>query len=92
MASDLIDRSTLDCSRIYSAMLNRVCAGVSEWLDQASESDRVLALGALQVSVEATKDSAMISGVLPMERPKFIDSEHTSRCSFSGDLFQRFRS
>ncbi|MCI0896540.1 MAG: zinc ribbon domain-containing protein, partial [Chloroflexi bacterium] len=75
----------LDCLQIDPALLERVCAGVSEWLNQASETDRVLALEALQVNVEATKESAVINGVLPMEPPKFIDSEHTSRCSFNGE-------
>ena len=65
--------------------LRTLCAQVADWLDRAGDSERNLALEALQVSVSATKASATVSGVLPVERPAFISDEPTSRCSCSGD-------
>ena len=38
--------------------LQRVCAAVADWVDQADEKDRRLALEALQVSISATKGAA----------------------------------
>ena len=65
--------------------LQRVCAGVADWVDQADEEDRRLALEALQVAISATKGAATMSGVLPTDTPGFITDEQSSRCLFSGD-------
>ena len=65
--------------------LQRVCAGVADWVDQADEKDRRLALEALQVSISATKGAATMSGVLPTDTPGFITDEQSSRCLFSGE-------
>ncbi len=65
--------------------LRRVCAGVADWVDQADDKDRRLALEALQVSISATKEAATMSGVLPTDTPGFITDEQSSQCSFSGD-------
>jgi hypothetical protein len=67
--------------------LQRVCAGVADWVDQADEKDRRLALEALQVSISATKGAATMSGVLPTDTPGFIIDEHSSRCSSSGEYY-----
>ncbi len=66
--------------------LTRACAAVADWLENAGESERELALEALQVAVVATKDAAVVNGVLPSElrEGKFIRKEHTSRCLCSG--------
>jgi len=66
--------------------LQRVCAGVADWVDQADEKDRRLALEALQVSISATKGAATMSGVLPTDTPGFITDEQSSPCSYSGSL------
>ena len=65
--------------------LQRVCAGVADWVDQADDKDRRLALEALQVSISATKGAATMSGVLPTDTPGFITDEQSSRCLFSGE-------
>jgi len=65
--------------------LQRVCAGVAGWVDQADEKDRRLALEALQVAISATKGAATMSGVLPADTPGFIIDEQSSRCSCSGE-------
>ena len=62
------------------------CEGVAEWVDRAEEEDRCLALEALGVSISATKESVMMSGVLPLQTPEFISNEQSSRCLFSGSL------
>jgi hypothetical protein len=49
--------------------LAQACAAVGEWLDQADESERGLALEALQISVEAIPGQATVRGVLPSEPP-----------------------
>jgi hypothetical protein len=66
--------------------LRRVCAGVANWVDQADNEDRRLALEALQVSISATKGMATVSGVLPTDTPGFIIGEQSSRCSCIGRL------
>ena len=71
---------------IDETMLKATCAAVAAWLDDASEEDRTLALEALQVAVKATKESAWITGVLPVEPPSFVAEEHSSRCSCNGDV------
>ncbi|MDP6064212.1 MAG: hypothetical protein QGI49_05420, partial [SAR202 cluster bacterium] len=65
--------------------LQRVCAGVADWVDQADNKDRRLALEALQVSISATKGAATMSGVLPTDTPGFITDEQSSQCLYSGD-------
>ena len=65
--------------------LQRACAGVADWVDQADEEDRRLALEALQVSISATKGAATMSGVLPTDTPGFITDEQSSRCLYNGD-------
>ena len=67
--------------------LQRVCAGVADWVDQADEKDRRLVLEALQVSISATKGAATMSGVLPTDTPGFITDEQSSRCSSSGEYY-----
>ncbi len=63
--------------RLNPEVLERVCAAVAEWLDRAGEEDRTLVLEALQLSVGATKDTARVTGVLPVEPPQFITIERT---------------
>ena len=65
--------------------LQRICAGVADWVDQADEKDRRLVLEALQVSISATKGAATMSGVLPTDPPGFITDEQSSRCLYNGD-------
>ena len=65
--------------------LQRVCAGVADWVDQADDEDHRLALVTLQVSISATKGAATVSGVLPTDTPGFITDEQSSRCSYNGD-------
>jgi len=65
--------------------LKSACDAVVAWLDKADTAERTLALEALQVNVEATKEAATVTGVLPTEPPAFIADEHTSRCLFNGD-------
>ena len=57
--------------------LQRVCAGVVDWVDQAGNEDRRLVLEALQVSISATKGAATLSGVLPTDTPGFIIDEQS---------------
>ena len=66
-------------------LLKQVCSGVTQWLKNADDSDKRMALEALQVSVEATAKSATLTGVLPVNEPEFIRNEQSSRCSFSGE-------
>jgi len=61
---------------------------VADWVDQADDKDRRLALEALQVSISATKGAATMSGVLPTDTPGFITDEQSSRCSFNGEYGQ----
>lgn len=63
--------------RVSPEMLERACAAVAQWLDLAGEEDRTLALEALQLAVTATKDSATVTGELPVEPPSFITIERT---------------
>ena len=66
-------------------LLRQVCSGVTQWLKNADDSDKRMALDALQVSVEATAKSATLTGVLPVNEPEFIRNEQSSRCSCNGD-------
>lgn len=70
---------------INEGMLAQTCAAVGAWLDRAGEQERVLALEALQVVVEAAHNAATVTGVLPAEPPTFICGEASCRCSFNGD-------
>ena len=65
-------------------LLKQVCSGVTQWLKNADDSDKRMALEALQVSVEATAKSATLTGVLPVNEPEFIRNEQTSQCLFNG--------
>ncbi len=69
---------------IDEGLLARACAAVGAWLDRVGEQERVLALEALQVAVEATRDAATVTGVLPTEPPAFITDEVSCRCSSNG--------
>ena len=60
-----------------SDQLKRVCAGVAEWLARADDSERTLALEALQIDVEATKEEATVTGALPVVPPEFVTIEQT---------------
>ncbi len=62
----------IDDRQIDPAMLNRACTLVRGWLDNADTEKRMMALEALQVAVTATRESATVSGVLPVEPPSFI--------------------
>ena len=66
-------------------LLKQVCSGVTQWLKNADDSDKRMALEALQVSVEATAKSATLTGVLPVNEPEFIRNEQSSRCLCNGD-------
>ena len=70
---------------VDQGLLNSACTAVAQWLEQAGDTDRVLALEALQIAVEATKDSAVISGILPVDAPEFIKKERSSQCLYSGE-------
>ena len=65
--------------------LERVCSRVAQWLGKADDSEKIMALEALQVSVEATTTTATVTGILPLEAPEFIKSEQSCRCLFNGD-------
>jgi site-specific DNA recombinase len=65
--------------------LTAACRAVADWLEHAELADRLLALEALQVAVVATPQQATVSGVLPLETPRFITDEATSRCLCNGD-------
>ena len=49
-----------------------ICGAVRDWLEQADEEGRRLALDALQVTVTATAKQATVAGVLPSKVPEFI--------------------
>ena len=70
--------------RLNQMRLEHICKGIADWLDRVWESERKLALVALQVTVEATKDEATVSGVLPVDHPQFITNKQSCRCSSSG--------
>jgi hypothetical protein len=74
-----------DTRAIDRDLLKQVCSGVTQWLKNADDSDKRMALDALQVSVEATAKSATLTGVLPVNEPEFIRNEQSSRCSCNGD-------
>ena len=75
--------------RLNQIRLRHICQAVSEWLDRAGDSERELALEALQVIVEATWEGATVSGVLPVEPPQFIKHEQSCQCSCSGSVRAR---
>ena len=77
--------------RVDPDNLAKACAAVAEWLEKAGNSERGLALEALQVAVEATRDTAVVRDVLPTEfeeceKVQFITEEPTSRCSCNGNV------
>jgi hypothetical protein len=74
---------------IDQEMLTQVCASVAHWLEEADESEQILALEALQIAVETTNNLAVVSGVLPIEAPQFIVSEQSCPCLYSGEYKQR---
>jgi site-specific DNA recombinase len=62
--------------------LTRACAAVARWLDGAGPQERVQVLEALQLSAQATKETATIRGVLPVEPPSLApvnDHAHADR-------------
>jgi hypothetical protein len=65
---------------IEPAMLERACALVKSWLENADTERRMMALEALQVAVTATREEAEVTGVLPVEAPAFITKEQSSQC------------
>jgi site-specific DNA recombinase len=69
---------------IDPAMLERACALVKGWLENADTERRMIALEALQVAVTATREAATVSGVLPIEPLPFITQEQSSRCTLPG--------
>jgi hypothetical protein len=64
---------------IDPTMLERACALVRGWLENADTERRMMALEALQVVVTATREAATVSGVLPIEPLPFITQEQSSR-------------
>ena len=65
-------------------MLERACALVKEWLENADTERRMMALEALQVAVTTTREVAEVTGVLPVEPPAFITDEQSCRCTSPG--------
>ncbi len=66
-------------TRLDQGLVEGACASVARWLDDAGEEDRALALEALQVAVTATRDEAVLQGVLPVDIGEpFITIERTS--------------
>ena len=62
-------------STIDEAALRSACAMVAERLDGASPEDRERVLEALQVTVTATREEAIVEGVLPIEPSDFLIKE-----------------
>jgi len=54
---------------------------VRGWIENADTERRMMALEALQVVVTATRESAVVSGVLPVDAPACITEEQSSRCT-----------
>jgi site-specific DNA recombinase len=77
--------STPGIGRLNQMRLEHICRGIADWLDRAGELERELALDALQVTVEATRNEATVSGVLPVSPPLFIMNEQSCRCSCNGE-------
>jgi hypothetical protein len=70
---------------IDPVMLERACALVRSWLENADTERRMMALEALQVAVTATREAAEVTGVLPVEPRSFITDEQSCRCTSTGD-------
>jgi hypothetical protein len=51
---------------------------VGAWLDQADEGQRRLVLKALQIGIVATRESTALTGVLPLEAPKFFIEQYAA--------------
>ena len=79
-----------DTRHVDQDLLKRVCLAVARWLEQADGVEKTMALEALHVSVEATAQSATLTGILPLKPPEFIKDEQSSRCLFSGECKPRF--
>lgn len=66
-------------ARIDQGLVRRACAAVVGWLDEAGEDERALALEALRIAGTATRDEAVLQGVLPTDVGEpFITIERTS--------------
>ena len=61
-----------DLDDLDQERLEAICAVVAGRLDVAGESERTVALEALQLVVRATTDEATIARVLPLEVPRFV--------------------
>ena len=59
-------------SSIDEARLMRTCETVANWLYQADDTRKRLALEALQISVVATREQATVSGFIPLDLPEFF--------------------
>ena len=71
----------LEAQKIDRRSYENVCSRIASWLDTAENSDRVLALEALQVNITATPESVTVRGILPLEGSEFITNDRTSPCS-----------
>jgi hypothetical protein len=71
-------QGTSGLNGIDTNLLDQACAAVKRWLDEAGSEDRLLALEALQLSVVATREQATLSGILPLDAPKFFNEQHAS--------------
>lgn len=58
--------------------LSAACAAVSEWLARATDDDRRLVLEALQITVVASRERAVVTGVLPSEPQTLLISTRAS--------------
>jgi hypothetical protein len=67
----------LENSSIYGR-LRPVCRAIESRLENAVAEEWYQVLEALQVSVEATREKAVVRGVLPSEAPKFVTIGRTS--------------
>jgi hypothetical protein len=65
-------------SKVDQRLLSRACLEVERWLDQAGDTDRQLALEALQIAVVATTEQATVSGIIPTETLEFFILQRAS--------------
>ena len=70
--------ASIDIGELDEATLSRTCSAIRTWVDSATEDDQKLALEALQVHVEATRDSGTLSGYIPLDTSEFINEERSS--------------
>jgi site-specific DNA recombinase len=52
--------------------LKIACSAIRDWLARATDDDRREVLEALQISIVATRESAVLNGVLPMAKPQTL--------------------